>query len=56
MSTVQLPGTIRFDSQMQMQTGTKNVYVSLAKESQQHLKNKHRKDDIILNNLFPFKK
>ena len=31
MSTVQLPGSIRFDSQIQMHTGTQKDDVSLAK-------------------------
>ena len=31
MSTVQLPGSNRFDSQMQMHTGKQKYYVSLAK-------------------------
>ena len=47
MSTVQLPGSNRFDSQMQMNTGDQKYGVSLAKEFQQHLINKHRKDGFI---------
>ena len=31
MSKVQLPGLVRFDSQIKMHTGTENKYVSLAK-------------------------
>ena len=38
MSTVQLPGSNIFDSQMQMHTGNQKYDVSLAKEFQQHLK------------------
>ena len=38
MSTVQLPGSNIFDSKIQMHTGTQNYDVSLAKESQEHLK------------------
>ena len=34
MSTVQLPGSIRFDSNIQMHTGTEKEDVSLAKEFQ----------------------
>ena len=34
MSTVQLPGSNRFDSQMQMYTGTEKYDVSLSKEFQ----------------------
>ena len=47
MSTVQILGSIRFDSQIQMYTGTEKEDVSLAKESQKHLKKKHRKDGVI---------
>ena len=47
MSTAQLPGSKRFDSQMQMNTGTSKYDVSLAKEFQQHLTKKHRKDGLI---------
>ena len=32
MSKVQLPGSIRFDSQIKIHTGTENKDVSLAKE------------------------
>ena len=31
MSRVQIPGSIRFDSQIKMHTGTENKYESLAK-------------------------
>ena len=34
MSTVQLPGSNRFDSQMQMYTGNQKDYVGLSKELQ----------------------
>ena len=44
MSTVQLPGSIISDSHIQMHTGTKNEDISLAKEFQEHLTKKHRKD------------
>ena len=44
MSAVQLPGSIIFDSQIQMHTGTQKYDVSLAKELQKHLTEKHRKD------------
>ena len=47
MSTVQLPGSKTFDSQIQMHTGTQKYDVSLAKNSQQFLTNKHRKDGVI---------
>ena len=47
MSTVQLPGSIIFDSQIQMHTGTQKYDVSLAKEFQEHLKKEHHKDGAI---------
>ena len=31
MSKVQLPGSVRFDSQIKIHTGTENKYVSLSK-------------------------
>ena len=37
MSTVQLPGSIIFDPQIKMHTGTKKEDVNLAKEFQEHL-------------------
>ena len=37
ISTVQLPGSIRFDSQIKMHTGTETYYVNLAKEFKDHL-------------------
>ena len=39
ISTVQLPGSVIFDSQIKMHTGTKKDDVSLAKEYKEHLKN-----------------
>ena len=48
MSTVQLPGSNRFDSQMQMYTGKQKYDVSLAKELQHFpTKKKNRKNGII---------
>ena len=47
MSTVQLPVSNRFDSQIQMHTGNQKDYVSLAKEFQHHLTKEHRKNGII---------
>ena len=47
MSTVQLPGSNRFDSQMQLHTSNQKYFVSLAKKFQHPLKNKHHKDGII---------
>ena len=43
MSTVQLPASKIFDSQIQMHTGTQKYHVSLAKEFQEHLTKKHCK-------------
>ena len=37
MSNVQLPGSKRFDPQMQMETDNQKNYVSLANEFQQHM-------------------
>ena len=47
MSTFQLHGSIIFDSQIQMHTGTPKDYVSLAKEFQQYLTKEHRKNSVI---------
>ena len=47
MSNVQLPGSNRFDSQMQIQTGNQKYDVSLAKEFQHHLTKEHRKNGVI---------
>ena len=41
MSNVQLPGTNRFDSQMQIHTGNQNNDVSLAKQFQHYLTKEH---------------
>ena len=43
MSTIKLPGSIIFDSQIQSHTGTQKYDVSLAKEFQEHLTKKHQK-------------
>ena len=43
MSTVQLPRSIRFYSNIQMHNVTQKYDVSLAKELQEHLTKKHRK-------------
>ena len=37
MSRVQFPGSVRFDSQIKMHTGTENKDVSLAQEFKNHL-------------------
>ena len=47
MSTVQLPGSKIFYSQMQMHTGNQKYYVSLAKELQKPLTKEHYKNGII---------
>ena len=47
MSTVQLHVSRRFDSQIQMHTGTQKYYVSLAKELEEHLTKNYRKDGAI---------
>ena len=47
ISKVQLPGSVRFDSQIKMQTGTENKYVSLAKEFKDHLEGEHRQNGAI---------
>ena len=47
MYTVQLPGSIIFDSYIQMHTGTEKYDVSLDKEFQDHLTKDNRKDGAI---------
>ena len=47
MSKVQLPGSIRFDSQIKMHTGTENKDVSLAKLFKDNLEGEHRKNGAI---------
>ena len=47
MSTVQLPVSNRFDSQMQMHTGNQKYDVSLAKEFQHHMTKEHCKNSVI---------
>ena len=47
ISTVKLPGSKIFDSQIQIHTGTQKYDVSLAKEFQEHVTKKHRKDGVI---------
>ena len=43
MSKVQLTGSIRFDSQIKIHTGTEKKDVSLAREFKDHLEGEHRK-------------
>ena len=45
MSTIKLPGSNRFDSQMQIHTGNQKYDVSLAKKFQHHLTKEHQKND-----------
>ena len=47
MSKVQLPGSIRFDSQIKIHTGTEKKDVSLAQEFKNHLEGEHRKNGVI---------
>ena len=47
MSTVQLPGSNRFYSQMQMHTSNQKDDVSLAKEFQHYLTKNNRKNGVI---------
>ena len=47
MSKVQLPGSVIFDSQIKIHTGTENKDVSLAKEFKDNLEGEHRKNGAI---------
>ena len=47
MSKVQLPGSIRFDSQIKIHTGTEKKDVSLAREFKNHLEGEHRINGVI---------
>ena len=47
MSKVQLPGSVRFDSQIKINTGTENKDVSLAKEFKNHLEVEHQQNGAI---------
>ena len=49
MVTVQLPGSKRFDTQMEVHTETQNTDVSLSQEFKKHLSNKQIKPGIIDN-------
>ena len=46
MSKVQLLGSIIFDSQIKIHTGTENKDLSLAKEFKDHLEGEHRKNGV----------
>ena len=47
MSKVQLPGSVRFDSQIKIHTGTENKDVSLAQEFKDHLEEEHQQNGAI---------
>ena len=47
MSKVQLPGSVRFYSQIKMHTGTEKKDVSLAKEFKDRLEGEHRQNGVI---------
>ena len=46
MSMVQLPGSVRFDSQIKRHTGTENKYVSLDKQFKDHFGGALLPDDL----------
>ena len=47
ISNVQLPGSVIFDSQIKIHTGTENKDVSLAHEFKDHLEEEHCKNGAI---------
>ena len=47
MSKVQLPGSVRFDSQIKTHIGTENKDLSLTKEFKDHLEGDHRQNGAI---------
>ena len=47
MSKVQIPGSVRFYSQIKMHTGTEKKDLSLAKEFRNHLEEEHRQNSAI---------
>ena len=47
MYKVQLTGSVRFDSQIKLHTGTENKDVSLAKEFKDHLEGEHHQNGVI---------
>ena len=47
LSNVQLPGSVRFDSQIKMHSGTKKEDVRLAKEFKDHLEKEHGQNGAI---------
>ena len=48
MSKVQLPGSVRFDSQIKIHTGTENKDVSLSKKFKDHLEGEHRQNGALI--------
>ena len=47
MPKVQLSGSVRFDSQIKIHTGTEDKYVSLAREFEDHLEEEHLQNGAI---------
>ena len=47
MSKFQLPGSIKFGSQIKIHTGTEKKDVSLAREFKDHLEERHRQNSVI---------
>ena len=47
MSNFQLPGSVIFNSQIKMNTGTEKEDVSLAEEFRDHLEGEHRQNGAI---------
>ena len=47
LSKVQLPGSVRFYSQIKMHTITEKKDVTLAKEFKDHLEGEHRQNGVI---------
>ena len=47
MSKVQLPGSVRFDSQIKMHNGTENKNVILSKELKYHLEEEYLQNCVI---------
>ena len=47
ISMLQLPGSVRFDSQINIHTGAENKDVSLAKEFKDHIEGEHHQNGVI---------
>ena len=52
ISKVQLPGSVRFDSQIKIHTSTEEKYVSLAHELKNNLEEEHRQKWCSSSRLF----